>query len=390
MLGAGFSVEAGYPTANSLSEIILRCKGNEFGFHTSGQLAVSKNGGRPDWGYKTSYDYEFDFLLDFISLYNKRYQNFNYEDFYDVLLNPTEEIIKDLKQLEEKYIGGRYSSLQELLNGCPNIFNQIVSYYLKDKSGLKDYDGEPSMSKPIFPGYTGFLNCIEKLMEDESIVHVHTLNHDLFFERLNNTEWLNGELDDGFTELGSPYYGLLQYDKRRYKVRLPFYSGNYSKKCRLYKLHGSKDYVRYFINNSGNMIPDNFIKTKYGVGFTDFYKECEEDGRLFYDNCWINYHAVYLTGTESKIEHYKDPMLFSKLFDLFQNNLSKSDKLIICGYGGRDEGVNLLIEEEYKKSQFEVYVIDPFPQDHLMNFAKRINAKLIKKGTDEISFSDIS
>ena len=389
LLGAGFSVEAGYPTAALLSKTILKCKGDEFGFHTDGQLVTKKEGGRPYFGYKNSYDIEFDFLLDFIKVYQKRYKFFNYENFYDVLLNPPEEIISELKQLEQKYLGPRNSSIGDLINGCPNIFNQVVSFYLKDKNDVKDYVGEPSRLKPFFTGYTGFLNCIEEYLKDDSVTHVHTLNHDLFFERLNRTEWINGQLDDGFTELGSPYYGELEKEGQRYKVRLPYYSGNYSKKCRLYKLHGSKDYVRYFTSNGGMMVPDKFIKTKYGVGFTDFYKECRKQDELYYDNCWINYHAVYLTGTESKIEHYKDPMLFSKLFEFFKENLSKSDQLIICGYGGRDEGVNQLIEEEYKKGKIRVFIVDPFPQKDLCLFAKRINGKIIKKGTNDIKFSDL-
>lgn len=46
---------------------------------------------------------------------------------------------------------------------------------------------------------------------------------------------------DGFEELGSPFYGELL---RTYKCRLSRYTGKYTKKIRLYKLHASKDYYR--------------------------------------------------------------------------------------------------------------------------------------------------
>ena len=100
----------------------------------------------------------------------------------------------------KKYNGGK-AKLNDYLFQIDNIFNQLISFYLEDKDGKNRHNDEAFHMKPYFDGYTGFLNCIETFLK-EFIVDVHTLNHDLFFERLDRTEWINGELCDGFEELG--------------------------------------------------------------------------------------------------------------------------------------------------------------------------------------------
>lgn len=183
----------------------------------------------------------------------------------------------------------------------------------------------------------------------DNIINVHTLNHDLFFERLNRTEWINGELCDGFEELGSPYYGELLHDNRSYKCRLERYTGNYDTKLRLYKLHGSKNYYLYSRNERPKFEPEGkYIKGKWGVGSGDFYKEKKgNDGNLVYENCWINYHSDFLTGTTSKIIRCREPLLYGPLFNLFESNLEQADMLIIIGYGCKDSEVNRIIFEKF-------------------------------------------
>ena len=131
---------------------------------------------------------------------------------------------------EKKYNGGK-AKLDDYLLQIDNIFNQLVSFYLKDKDGKCWYD-EVFHLKDCFDEYTGFLNCMETFLK-EYIINVHTLNHDLFFEQLDRTEWINGKLCDGFEELGSPYYGELFHDNKSYKCRLERYTGNYNSILRL-------------------------------------------------------------------------------------------------------------------------------------------------------------
>ena len=67
LLGAGFSAPMGYPIGNKLNELIGNCGSDVFAFHSSGTLVFNRDGSRPDFGYKTSYDTQFDFLIDLIN-----------------------------------------------------------------------------------------------------------------------------------------------------------------------------------------------------------------------------------------------------------------------------------------------------------------------------------
>ncbi len=82
------------------------------------------------------------------------------------------------------------------------------------------------------------------------------MNHDLFFESLHRTGFFNGELCDGFEELGSKYFGKLDVEGRSYMVGLERYTGVYKEKFRLCKLHGSLDYESFIRSENGNLIPD--------------------------------------------------------------------------------------------------------------------------------------
>ena len=360
LLGAGFSAPKGYPIGNQLNEKLLTCTGDNF-----------------------------DFCTDLIRYYNDNIKSFDYEEFYDYLKNDAHKdpaLVAFFKA--KKYNGGK-AKLNDYLFQIDNIFNQLISFYLEDKDGKNRHNDEAFHMKPYFDGYTGFLNCIETFLK-EFIVDVHTLNHDLFFERLDRTEWINGELCDGFEELGSPYYGTLLYDNRSYKCRLERYTGNYDTKLRLYKLHGSIDYYLYSRTEGTTFIPETYIKRKWGIGSSDFYKEIKDkDGNLVYENCWINYHSDFLTGTTSKIIRYREPLLYQKLFKLFEDNLEQADMLIIIGYGCKDLEVNKIIMEKFGKDK-PCFIVDPYAGDTVKDFIKEMgdNTKLISKSLDSLQIAD--
>jgi|LSQX01.2.fsa_nt_gb hypothetical protein len=384
LLGAGFSAPMGYPVGNTLNKLLLECDDSKFGFHTSGSLVVSSDGTKPDFGYKTSYDFQFDFCRDLIQHFNKVKGYFDYEEFYDYFKYEA----KDDPEVEALFKSKSYGTekdLSQMLYGMKNIYSQLVSHFLKDREGNSWYDDAAHMCGPIWPGYTGILNCLQNWGK-ENIVNVHTLNHDLFFERLNISDWLQGELCDGFEELGSPYFGDLSVKSRHYKCRLQQYTGKYDKKFRLYKLHGSKDYGVYYAPNGAVLVPEKYVKTRWGVGFSELYKEVQkENGELTYERCWINYHADFLTGTTSKIERYAEPLLFKELFQRFRDNLKNAEKLIIIGYGGRDSEVNKMILENFDYKNKPSFIIDPYPGDAVKDLQKQIGARLLEVHLENIN-----
>ena len=125
------------------------------------------------------------------------------------------------------------------------------------------YDDEP-FKVNFYDGYNGFFTYLSELSR-EFIVNVHTLNHDLLFESFNNTGFINGDISDGFDEYGSEYYGKLTTKDRTYHCRLERYKGRYNTPIRLYKLHGSLDYVPFYRQNEyGWMISLELCQDKMG------------------------------------------------------------------------------------------------------------------------------
>jgi hypothetical protein len=386
LLGAGFSAPQGYPIGNELNKKIENCSINDFSFHSSGTLVITTDGKKPDFGYKTSYDIEFEFCLELIKYYKEKNGDFDYEMFYDYLKdNPAKdpEVIRIAEKLEGKSQISRTPF--QLVKALDNIYNQIIGYYLVDSSEKGWYDDESWVAKPIFPNYTGILNYIEELKKDY-IVNIHTLNHDLFFERLNMTDWLSGDLSDGFEELGSPFYGDLRVNDRTYKVRLSRYTGKYNNKIHFYKLHGSRDYCVFYRSENSHLIPETYIKTRYGIGFSNIYKEFTDgENNLKYDDCWINYHSDFLTGSTSKIERYKEPLLYKKLFTYFKQNLTEAEQLIIIGYGCKDLEINKIIIENFNYKNKQSIIIDPFPNIRINELSKKINSKIITSDLQTIN-----
>lgn len=388
LLGAGFSVPMGYPDGNKLNEALLSCDGSDFAFHTNGQLARTIDGKKPNFGYATGYDIEFSFCRKLILYFKESRGYFDYEEFYDFILEQAlnESVVNEMAAAYK----GTYGDTKHLLFKMQNIYNQLVFDYIKDREGNRYYDNAADMGKPYFPGYTGVLNCIEELAK-QNTVNIHTLNHDLFFERLNITQWLKGELCDGFEELGSPYYGQLITDKSEYKVRLEKYTGNYNKRYRLYKLHGSLNYAMYYQSHGNAAYSDGYVKTKYGINVSSLYKEITNpDGKLVYDYCFFNYHPDFLVGTTSKIQRYKEPFLFKILFEHFKKNLTDASILLIIGYGGKDSEVNAILKEHYNYTSKPVYIIAPYPSTKLRELATGLNGKIIQKHLEELKITDIS
>jgi NAD-dependent SIR2 family protein deacetylase len=380
LIGAGFSANYGYPIGNKLNEKILKLKDSDFCIGTEGSLCLLQDG-KEDPFYYSSYFTNKMFFLEFVDFYRK-IKTFHYEDFYDDCKLYMNSENKEFNNFYDDF-KSRYSDCTDkynMLSQSVKILNQLVSIYLVDKYGNKYYHKAAFQLKPYFEGYTGFLNWFEEILRD-SLVHVHTLNHDLFFERLNSTEWLGGDLTDGFVELGSPYYGKLDVSK----VRLAYFADDYKSNLRLYKLHGSIDQYPFHING----YLDKYVKIKWGVGTTDLYKEIKRDnGEFEYINDWINYHSDFLTGTTSKILRYQEPF-YEHLFKYFENNLSASDELIIIGYSARDSEVNEIIERKFDYKNKPIKVINPFPDKIVEDFCSKFNAKLLKLDLNSMKNEDM-
>jgi hypothetical protein len=387
LLGAGFSAPMGYPIGNTLNSQLLGCKETDFWFHSDGRLIPGDRNIVANPYFNSSDDVVFDFCRDLIHYFNVKNKYFDYEEFYDFMLGEAHHD-SHVAQLASKY-SSRFSDKDQLLFRMKSVFTQLVGYHIKDKHGKKWYDDEPFLSGYIFPGYSGILNYIKFLGTKYDVVNIHSLNHDMFFEMFKSSEWMSGELVDGFEELGSTYYGKLDVKDREYMCRLSYYTGKYDGKFRFYKLHGSLDYGVYYGFQGPTAIPEVYIKTRYGIGPQELYREREDDnGVRYYEFCPVNYHADFLTGTTSKIERYAEPLLFQKLFELFRENLKQSEELIIIGYGGKDSEVNKMLYENFDYKNRQTFIIDPYAGAKVMELKESLGAKLISTQLEYITQKD--
>lgn len=382
LIGAGFSAPQGYPIGNTLNENILNFEKYNVDFSPSGVLCSLTTGEKPAFqeeGILNQHQKHFVFCKRLIKKYTETHK-FDYEEFYDFI--KSEEVYNSCYETLCEDLLDEYTDYGSFVFSLPDIYNQMVRFLLRDKDGNSFYENQP-FHIGFVEHYDGFLKYLSHLKED-NIIDVHTLNHDLLFESFNKTEYINGSISDGFDEYGSEFYGILNRDNATYHCRLERYTARYDAPIRLYKLHGSLDYVPYYKTVENNfMIPIKYVKIREGIGVSDLLRGIRS--KMGYESCPIAYHADFLTGTTSKIERYNNPLLFKKLFKRFRKNLRNAEKLIIIGYGCKDEGINKMILENFDFAHKSTYIFDKYAGDKVRDFGKKLSAKVI----DGIEIEDI-
>lgn len=383
LLGAGFSAPKGYPIGNDMNNGLLNFDDSKIDFAPSGEMSISTDGSRPQFymgGILNPHQKYFTFCKRLIKEYTIAHNNkFDYEEFYDFI--KTDEIKQKRYQRLCDDLLTEYESFNSYLSNVSNIYNQMAGHLLHDIDGKSWYDDEPFKVNNV-EGYNGFLRFLS-LLSDNYIVNVHTLNHDLLFESFNKTGFINGKISDGFDEYGSEYYGKLTLNNRTYHCRLERYTGRYNTPVRLYKLHGSLDYVPYYrIGKDGLMKPEKYVKIKQGIGASEIIKSRKT--KIGYDISPFAYHSDFLTGTTSKVRRYNEPLLFRKLFKKFKTNLQHAEVLIIIGYGCKDEGINDFIRDFFNYEDKPSFIVDLYAGANVENFGNRIKAKIIKSQINDI------
>ncbi len=390
LLGAGFSAPMGYPVGNQLNEEMLKLTHNDFRVDSVEILHRKEN---PQEGNREPNDLIYRFCVDLTKHFKQQEKNFDYEEFYDYLKEKA-STDRTVEKMAEQYCS--FFDKDTLINKLPSIYNQLVAILIKDSSSRSHY--EDAFYSQSIPTHMGILKCMHELSE-HGIVNVHTLNHDLLFERFRKTSVLSGKISDGFEETGSPYYATCilpnnSNDTDVYNVCLARYTGKYDTPVRLYKLHGSLDYYAYPTKVSTTVHSlDCYVKLKAEINRHAIKKELKSDnGKRFYEELPSSYHHPdFLTGTTAKILRYEEPLLYKKLFDHFQENLQQAEKLIIIGYGGRDVEVNRIVLEHFEHQSKPSYIIDPYAGEAIHKFGEKLGATLLspEKTVETVTIQDL-
>jgi hypothetical protein len=339
LVGAGFSKPADYPLASEINDYFVGFKESDLSIHTDGSAWF--NGGNPGPNDHFTRKTERQFVERLIGHYCDRVvtpETFHYESFYDWYKDLRTGRASDPNVEDIAVDLGR--SLTNLLLNFDLTFNQLLAQPLSKRPP------EVHLCRGLPRSHAKFLDLVEALGQQRTL-HFHSLNHDLFFESLSSTDAIQGELADGFTELGSPYYGTLRRVEEApnggnwfsYTVRLPFFADEYGARFNLYKLHGSVDY--YVFGDTEHAT----VKNKRGIGPNDLLKEVAEGERLRYESDHGNYYPSFLSGTTYKTLRYDSTPYYTTVFNHFKHNLSTSAVLVTIGYGFADSEINRLIEE---------------------------------------------
>lgn len=343
LLGAGFSVAAGYPTAKRLSEMVANTSSHDF-YIQAGNLCK-----RPETlPYQKIELIPFENLLTLIRGYSYAHCNqFDYEQFYDFYWK--------IWHISDCFAGLKLDKRIKELNG---LYQQLVCFYLDEA------DKRASLYIEQYEHFRDFIQ--HAALADK--VHIHTLNHDTLLERI-----LEGLYSDGFSTDNS----LFTCEGGK----IPMFSeDNYQGNILLYKLHGSLDRYRYTYQKDISKYEYIKIPSRSGINVESIRNQDDTDTSCL--QCLI---PDFLTGTTTKIQRYKEPFYQSQ-FEHFKENLCSADIIYIIGYGGRDDKINEYLLA-YAKGK-SIYIIDPFSNEDLNRLSQNLgaNVQIVQQYAEQYDF----
>ena len=341
LLGSGISIPAGMPKLYEITERVL--SGEDIYYDCDEEIFTS---------YKHPYPLskiqeenvqrvvEFVHRLKVEIDYYYKKQNFrhetDYEDLYYVsaqipgciwgdVANPVVQSFIDKISpyvqplLEEKGLMKEWR-LVDLADKATEYIKFVVCYLLSKELTGVDY-----------------LSFIKDVCQDGQVskVDIFTLNHDTVLEKYFEMNKIN--FTDGFF---SP-----EGEEHRYWKPSLFRSRSF--KVRFFKLHGSinwyplgKDWSDYLIGIPSGMVNRQIKDSK---------------GRTLY----VLGEPIFIVGTYNKMIEYTRG-IYQELRFQFYRSLRQVDKLVICGYGFGDEGINTeILEWIYSSPKNKLIVIDP-------------------------------
>lgn len=358
LLGSGFSVPAGLPTAKDLWKMILKHYKLqlEYEFRSSSVMVKPYT----DW-----------WLFPFWKIL-KSYQNeneINYEDFYDRILEEKNrevcitcirEFVSD--NMNKYWKDGNGLSLKDSL--ISSWGDKLVKDYkeiVESCINTYQYIIRKSLSSVKIDVYDNFASIVNNLYLCDSHIDIFSLNHDLLVEQILQTWGI--KFDDGFDYNNAKKIGKHLF----FDVRTSMHEkGN----VYLYKLHGSIDLYKYMEKDNNGY---RYAKVVNGDPF------------MMSDNTIFEMLPYFLTGTTAKLKEY-DNKYISHLMSLFESVLAKSQKLIMIGYSGNDGRINNMIFDNYY-NWTNAIIISPDANEH--PFVKEKRATPINKGIESLSLDDL-
>jgi len=372
ILGAGFSVPAGYPTANKLNEdiklIINNKKYQSFQDRHNGILE--------------------SYIFDKVLIDYNQINNFNYEEYFDVLNNEIGNKL-DQNRLRSYIESGMYKYFwkgkkefesQICNNQISSIFNAVIkecnNYKALVEGRCEEYQN--IIAHALLNGnidgkchsfnkcYLNFVKILTEYRRNGYQIDIFTLNHDLFLESILSLKELKDDVCTGF---GSDVKII------RNKKYVVFNVNFYNKPIKVYKLHGSIDIHELSFYNRQEK---KFIKILDGYSDSNAFLMDTDKG--------VNIIPMFLTGRKTKkLQYYNEP--YKSLFKEFKKHLDMADKLVVIGYGGNDNVINNVVKDYYNWKEKQLIVVAPKVFDH--KFVKEYKGVSKDISVTDLTYNDL-
>jgi len=346
LLGSGVSIPAGMPSTKKITERIL--SGEGVMRHTDGNYYL----GKPLYAHVGIPDEYIPRVVTFlkrlkveIDLYylNEMGRSTNYEDLYyassqvcdsesgeydNPVLKPfIDKIVPDIQPLlvcTENEIK-RVWQTHKLAEEATNYVRDVVWHLLSEPPGRLDH-----------------LGLLVDACRDTTLsnLDIFTLNHDTVLEKCL---WQSDvQFIDGFGESVNHvrYWNPELLDRE-------------SSKIRLFKLHGSVDWLRL------RPIGEDWRSDSIGIPLNaDRWHTKSPKGQ---EQRPVDGRPVLLVGTFNKMLQYAAG-IFADLHYNFRRSLRRIQDLIVCGYGFGDKGINTHIAEWTATSAHrKITIVHPDP-----------------------------
>jgi hypothetical protein len=387
LFGSGISISAGMPPVDIITEKILTGIGVTHGTDEAYHLDESLNSSSwaPDEYVLRALKF-LSILKAEIDLYYQRHQDLNtanYEDLYYVASQIHDSELGEYDNpAVQPFIDKVLPAIQPLLEGKEGE--------IREKWQLHEIAGEATnyirdiawhlLNKE--PTKIDHLNSLKETCLDAQVsgVDIFTLNHDTVLERCLSKNGIL--LSDGF---GNAVNGVRYWDPTIFE------SGTH--KVRLFKLHGSVNWFRLRPHGGGWSDESIGIPLEY-----DFWHTTNPAGKM---QLPVDGRPMFLAGTFNKVLQYTSS-IYADLFYQFYRSLRQTDRLIVCGYGFRDKGINTQIKEWiYSSSDKRIIVIHPNPNrlkngargaisNHWDNLLRDQKLVAVSKGIEETAWQDIT
>lgn len=327
LLGSGVSIPGGFPSTVDITEQVY--KGRNIIRHTDGRYYLSDH--PSDFDNSSTEPYLPPVLCliqktkDLMQQYEKQ-EFVNYEILYYLIQQLDAFESGDLLNMALYPFINEVKKSVQLPNTEIDVFGEAEKY-IRHTVWRK-------LSRSVDTHQ--HLEFLSEAMKDNDVtINVATLNHDLLIE--THLKQKKADFCDGF---GTPENGV-RYWKNRF-----------ADKNNLLKVHGS---INWF-----NLKPDHgdWLNDKIGIVLGDDIDHAKSPtGDLMRST--PEKEPQILVGTFNKIYGYAES-IFSDIYCQFRTLLSRSQYLVVSGYGFRDKGVNTtILEWLYKDREHKIIVIHP-------------------------------